>query len=121
VIDQNAVAGYRRAMVKRGLDVTFRRISGQAPNAAVFDATVRAIVMDYAPAGDVMPIKREGGISQGARRIMVINADLRAKRFVMPLQKNDKVVVQGEVLNIAWVDPNKRETADVTDMVAVGV
>lgn len=118
--DPNALASYRRAVARRGRTVTFRRIEGQAPNAAIFDATVSAIVEDYVPQGEVLPVKREGGVTQGARRITVIDADLTAKRFPLPLRKNDRAIVDGNSLNIAWVDPEKRAVAGASEMIAVG-
>lgn len=121
--DPGVVATYRRALARRGEPVTFRRVTGQAPNAVTFSATVQAMVADYVPQGDVMPIKREGGITQGARKIIVLAEDLALARFPVPLVKNDKVVV-GDIpaaLNVESVDGKKRALAGAVEVVATGV
>ena len=43
MIDANAVAGYRRAIARRGQPVIVRRVNGDVPNTATFDARVQAI------------------------------------------------------------------------------
>jgi hypothetical protein len=121
VIDQTAIAGYRRAMARRGEPVIVRRVNGIAPNAAIFDANVTGIVMDYLAKGDVLTVQPEGGITLGARNVIVLESDLVAARFPLPVTKNDKVVVQGEELNIISVDPSKRGIAGALDIVAEGV
>jgi hypothetical protein len=134
VTDPNAVAGYRRALARRGQQVIVRRISGDAPNAVTFDARVAAIVMDYQPKQPVSEIKPEGGITLGARNVIVLTADLVAARFPLPVTKNDKVVTNpsaallgrgtaagDEELNIIAVDPYKRGIAGAIDIVAEGV
>jgi hypothetical protein len=143
VSDPNVVAGYRRAIARRGQWVILRRISGQAPHAAVFDAMVRAIVMDYRPQSEVMAVKREGGITQGGRNVIVMRDDLAEKRFPLPVKKNDKLILlerdrvnqeqteialpdgtllyESDALNISDPDPNKRGLADAIDFIAGGV
>ena len=130
----NALAGYRRAIAARGIPVIVRRIAGDAPNTATFDAKVRAIVMDYQPKQPVGDVKPEGAITLGARNVIVIEADLRAKHFPLPVTKNDKVVLNpdrcwlgtgaangDQELNIMALDPHKRGIAGAIDIVAEGV
>lgn len=134
MIDRNAEAGYRRMLARRGRWVTFRRVSGNAPNAATFDATVRAFVEGYIPEKPVLEIQREGSVTQGARRIIALQGDLALKNFPLPVGKNDKVVIvddvenpspntlaAGEALNIVSVDPFKRAVAGAIEVLAVGV
>lgn len=122
-MDANALAGYRRAIARRGQWVIVRRIAGDAPSAATFDACVRAIVMDYVPKEPVSDLKPEGGVTLGARNIILIEKDLRDKHFPLPVGKNDKVVLLGadEELNIMALDPNRRGIAGAVDIVAQGV
>jgi len=117
----NALAGYRRAIAARGEPVIVRRINGTAPDVATFDAQVTAIVMDYLPRPPVADVKPEGEVTLGARNIIVLDEDLKRARFPLPITKNDKVVVRGEELNIASVDPSKRGVAGAWDIVAMGV
>jgi hypothetical protein len=119
--DANAVAAYRRALARRGEPVIVRRIDGTAPNTAVFDAAVTAIVMDYIPRTPVADFRPEGAVTLGARNIIVLTDDLDRARFPLPVAKNDKVVVRGEELNIVSVDPSKRGIAGALDIVAMGV
>lgn len=121
IFSQQALAGYRRAIHARGEFVTVRRISGVAPNATVFNANVRAIVMDYKPQTPVMKVDPEGAVTLGARTIIVLDADLRDASYPLPISKNDKVVVRGEELNIMSVDPNTRNVAGAVEIVAEGV
>ena len=119
--NRNALAGYERALAVRGEPVIVRRIGGQAPNTATFDANVSAIVMDYIAKTPVDDVRPEGGVTLGARNIIVLDRDLRNARFPLPITKNDKIVVRGEELNIMSVDPSKRAVAGAWDIVAEGV
>ncbi len=138
----NAVAGYKRAMAIRGRWVILRRVTGQAPNAATFDATVNAIVTDYKTEAPVMAVKREGAITQGGRNIIILTDDLTAARFPLPVKKNDKLILledqaqgagqvaivladgrtvyEGDQLNVTDPDPSKRRVAGAEDFMAVG-
>ena len=133
-IDQNIQDAYRRALQRRGRWVTVQRVSGNAPNATTFGATVKAMIEGYIPEKPVMDISPEGSITQGARRVIVLQDDLAQKRFPLPLQKNDKVIIaddvespsptallSGEKLNILSVDPFKRALAGAVEILAVGV
>jgi hypothetical protein len=121
MIDDNALESYRRARDRRGETVTFRRISGDAPNTAWFAATVVALVLDHSPAGDAAGFARQGAISQTNHRLIVLEEDLRAKRFPLPLRKNDTVVVRGEECNIDQADPTRRGIAGAWEIIALGV
>lgn len=132
--DPNALAGYRRAFLKRGQTVLVRRVSGAAPNSATFDARVTAIVMDYVPKSPVDNLQPEGAVTLGSRNVIVIADDLAQANFPLPVIKNDKIVINAveaqlgggskagdEELNIINVDPNKRGVAGAIDIVAEGV
>lgn len=125
--DPSILAGYRRALLRRGQPVLVRRVSGDAPNVATFDAAVTAIVMSYTPQPDVMAIKPEGGITQGDRMVIVIADDLATVRFPLPVIKNDKIVLLDasgnpvEVLNVTDPDPYKRALGGAIELKAEGV
>lgn len=141
--DAAVVASYRRAFGRRGRWVKVRRVTAPAGQGAGFvDATVKAIVMDYEPQGVVMPIKREGAITQGARKVMVMESDLAALHFPLPVKKNDKIILleefspgpgatgivlpggaivyEGDALNVTDPDPSKRRVAGAIELLAVG-
>jgi hypothetical protein len=119
--DPDAVEAYREAIAERGQRVIVRRVTGQAPNVGIFDADVGAIVMDYIAKPPVSTESPEGAVTLGARNIIVLEADLKAKHFPLPLAKNDKVIVDGEELNVMSADPNKKRIAGAIDIVAEGV
>jgi hypothetical protein len=122
--DPNALEAYRRAIARRGESVTFQRILGQAPNITILPApagaTVQAIVMNYQVQPDVMRVDPEGGVTLGDRQIIVLADDLTAAGFPLPLRKNDKAIVQGEVLNVETLDPSKRGIAGAIEVHAKG-
>jgi hypothetical protein len=124
VTDPNAIQAYRRAIARRGESVTFQRITGQAPNVTILPppngATVQAIVMNYQVQPDVMRVDPEGGVTLGDRQIIVLADDLTAAGFPLPLRKNDKAIVQGEVLNVETLDPSKRGIAGAIEVHAKG-
>jgi hypothetical protein len=81
--------------------------------------------MDYVAKQPVADVKPEGDITLGARNVILLEDDLRQKRFPLPVTKNDKVIVLGaegedEELNIMEFDPNKRRIAGAIDIVAEG-
>lgn len=129
--DAAALSTYRRAIARRGREVTFRRISGEAPNTSTFEATVRALVQTYAAAPPLAAFAGEGEVSKGERRIIVLDEDLAAKHFPLPLAKNDKAFVDGIAredgrarpieLNIMSADAWTREIAGATVCQAAGV
>jgi hypothetical protein len=124
--DPAAVAGYRRAIARAGERVTFQRLFGNAPNVRTFSATVKARVAGYMPNSGVPA--REGFtgemsvITQGDRNIIVMVEDLAAKRFPLPLRKNDRVILlTGEELNVTVVDARTRALGGALDVVATGL
>lgn len=125
--DPGIVAAYRRALARRGQPVLVRRVSGDAPNVATFDAAVTAVVMDYAPQGDVLAVKPEGGITQGDRLVILLTDDLAALQWPLPVQKNDKIVLLDDVgnevesLNVTKPDPYKRALGGAIELRAEGV
>lgn len=128
MVDANAQAGYRRAIARTGETVTFQRISGQpgqGAGAAILPApagaTVQAIVNSYQVEAPVMGVKREGAITLGDRKIIVLVDDLAEAGFPLPLRKNDRAVVQGETLNIETVDPSTRGFGGAIEVRAKGI
>lgn len=131
--DPEALAAYRDAFAQAGgQPVIFRRVSGQAPNTAKFDAQVTAIFRAYQPATAIGgTVVRSAEITEGLREFIVLSADLAAANFPLPLAKNDKIVpgtiVNGsfvpgnEQFNITEVDPGTRIYAGAIEGKAVGV
>jgi hypothetical protein len=139
--DANALAGYRRAIAVRGQLLIVRRITGDPPGAVTTtDAKVSGIVMDYVAKKELaasLELRRgfdEGGITFGARNVIVLADDLTDAGFALPVAKNDKIVLNAdpaqlgngtaagdEELNILSVDPWKRGIAGAIDIVAEGV
>lgn len=118
----NAAAAYRRALAVTGQTVTFQRVSGQAPNAQTFDAVVTAIFRAYQPAPPIgAGVVRTAEITEGLREFIVLQDDLAAARFPLPLAKNDKITVNGQKFNITEVDAGTRVFAGAIQGKAVGV
>lgn len=118
--DAAIVAGYRHALARRGQPVTFRRVSGQAPNVTTADAMVEAIVMNYQAAPSVMSSQPAATVTLDDRMVIVIESDLRRQQFPLPVRKNDKIEVNGEWLNVEALDPNKRALAGAIEIHAKG-
>jgi hypothetical protein len=124
--DANALAAYRRGLARAGQSVVVQRWTGQAPNRTVTAATVSAFVRYYAP--DDASVARTGfgegkpgAITQTERHVIVLACDLQDQLFPLPVKKNDKIVVQGETLNVTDVDPNTRYFAGAIDLTVSGV
>ena len=114
--DPGVVAGYRRAMLRRGFPATIQRINGEAPRTSLVSAEdVPVMVLDERAdptagtstgygSGDV------GGLAQQTRTMLVLVEDLEAERFPLPLAQNDRVLLtqSGELLNITDVDSDVR-------------
>ena len=127
--DPGAVAGYRRAMLRRGFPATIQRINGEAPRTSLVSAEevpvmVLAETADTAAgtatgygSGDV------GGLAQDTRTMLVMVEDLAAARFPLPLTKNDRVLLtqSGELLNITDVDADKRALGGAIEIKVTGV
>lgn len=117
---------YRRALARTGQSVTFVRNVGVAPNITQTSATVTARVTTYTPDSAAVgrtesSARKLGAITQGDRKIIVLADDLANAGFPVPLQKNDKAVVDGETLNVMSVDPNTRGLAGAVELVVAGV
>lgn len=106
-----AVAAYVHARQVCGQDVTFKRVTGNAPSASTATATVRAVVKDYVPSTprDLGSFAREGGVSQHMRTIIVLESALNTAGFPIPVKKNDRVIVKGETWNVVEADLNSRD------------
>ncbi|QAY96705.1 hypothetical protein CWB41_13995 [Methylovirgula ligni] len=126
-VNPSAEAAYRRAIEKAGVSVTFKRVSGAAPNTVSFSADVTAIVRDYTDDGgagqrDGLGPSVIGGITQGKRQIIVMAADLKAKRFPLPVVKSDQIYVSGSdaLLTVDSADAQLRAMAGAIDIAATG-
>jgi hypothetical protein len=130
--DAAAVAAYRRALTRAGQSVRVQRWTGQAPNKVVVEAIVMAFVQKYAPDATAVSetnfsASKQGAITQTERHVILLACDLEAAGFPTPMpgncivKKNDKVVVQGETLNVDDVDPNTRVFVGALDLTVVGV
>lgn len=117
--DKGAESAYRRALARTGQSVIFRRVTGQAPNTAMVDVTVTAIFRHYAPSSEIGA--KQGAISMGMREFIVLESDLVAQNFPVPLRKNDKIVLGTEAFNITQVDPSTRAFAGAIEGKAEGV
>lgn len=125
-VDSAIRDAYRCALARTGQTVTFIRNVGVAPNITQASATVMAHVASYTPDAEVMArtefsARRIGAITQGDRKIIVLADDLANAGFPVPLQKNDKAIVDGETLNVVSVDPNTRHMASAVELVVAGV
>lgn len=126
--DPAVLAGYRRALARAGRLVTIERWIGQPPNRVLSaGAEVKAIVRDYTPDGQVVGQSgygagRPGAITEGDRFVLMLEDDLKAKRFPLPLQKHDKVRLAPDILlDVVLVDPYKRAVAGAIELKAAGV
>lgn len=126
--DPSALAAHARAIAKVGVAVVLKRVTGVAPNAKVFSASVRAVVRNYVP--DTGSPERAGyastqmgGITQGARQVIVLKRDLANAGFPLPVEKNDKILISatGDQLNVLHVDATKRDMAGTIELMATGV
>jgi hypothetical protein len=123
------VASYDRALLKRGMQVIVKRVTGFAPNpTASISAWVVAMVTDYQPdttqpAQTGYAATKMGAITEGDRLVILMATDLEAKRFPLPLQKNDKIIIvdTGDELNVIDVDGYKRAVAGAVELKAASV
>ncbi len=126
--DPGIVAGYRRAMVRRGFAATIQRINGEAPRTALVSAeAIPVVVLDEradptAGTGTGYGSGDVGGLPQQSRTMLVMVADLEAARFPLPLAKNDRVLLteSGELLNITDVDAEKRALGGCIELKVAG-
>lgn len=125
-IDASIEQSYRDAFAVRGVDVTFERLVGDGNNVQPVSATVTAVVTSYTPDSAVLP--REGfktsglgTLTQGDRKILVLEGDLRQKGFPVPLKKGDKAIVGEDRLTLMSVDTHTRALAGCYEIIASGV
>jgi hypothetical protein len=127
MLNLSAQSAFRRARDQVGIAVTLQRISGQAPNAVAVSAQVTAIVRDYQSdsgqaSRDDYGLSRPGAITQGDREVIIIEGDLAAAYYPLPVVKHDKVLLPtGDVLDVTEVDANKMALAGVIWLKAAGV
>lgn len=127
MIDPAVEAEYRESFKARGApNVIFTRLVGDDVNTQQVSAVVPAVVTNYAP--DTNAMAREGfktdgvgTITQGDRRILVLEGDLKAKGFPVPLLKGDKATVGPDALTITAVDMHTRHLAGCYELIATGV
>ncbi len=123
----SAQAAYQRARNRVGIAVTFQRVDGQAPNTVKVSASITAIVRNYAP--DSEEVRRTdygagklGAITQGDRMVIVLQQDLIAQYFPLPVRKHDRILLpSGDVLDVIEVDANKRALDGAIELKAAGV
>jgi hypothetical protein len=110
---------------RTGQTVTFRRVTGQAPNTESTDATVTALFRTYKPSTPVGPAMHAAEISEGLREFIVLECDLIDANFPVPLAKNDRILLgfpdSGELFNIVEVDYGSRIFAGAIEGKAIGV
>jgi len=121
MIEPNAVEGYRRMLARIGRHVTFRRVTGQAPNTVTTDVKVRSVFRNYTPSTPLGGTARSYSITEGLREFIVLASDLRSGGFPLPLEKNDKLIVEDETFNIVEVDDGTRHIAGAIEGRAVNV
>lgn len=125
--DPSIVAAYRSGFARRAKPVKVTRVTGVAPNAVPFSVVVSAIVSNYTPDTTVVEqtgyaTSKMGAITQGDRIVLLMGADLRDKGFPLPMQKHDKIELDGgDVLDVVEIDAEKRALADAIELKAVGV
>lgn len=127
-VDPSAEAFTRQGIHKRGVEVLFQRVSGFAPNTSTFSAKVVAMVSDVQPdTGEESSTgygsTRPGSISQDDRSVIVMAADLVEKRFPLPLQKHDRMIVveSGDKYDVTRVNALKRAMSGAIELTVVGV
>lgn len=118
---------HRRQIARRGVYITFRRITGAAPNAVTIEKQVKAVVSTLLP--DQLSAQRTGysagsmgGLTQNARRIIVMAEDLANAGFPVPPRENDTIILDvGNRLNVTAVDMETRAVAGAIELLASGV
>ena len=129
MVDSSAQANARTGIYRNGVVVTIQRPVGFAPNVPYSSsATVTAFVRKITPdttqtAGAGLSASAPGAIEQGDRQVLVMNEDLAAMSFALPVVKGDQIVLpfSNETLNITEVDAYSLNLAGVTQFTAVGV
>ena len=128
MIDPGLSASSRRAIQRVGQSVTFERIVGFAPHAAILNVTVIAAIRGKAPdtaepRASGYGASQPGGLSETERELLVTVSDLVAAGFPLPLQRGDKIIVTatGERLGILRLDAGRRLIAGVIEVTAAGI
>jgi hypothetical protein len=128
MINPSAEAAHERARDITGVEIIFQRVNGFSPNTRTVSAQVKAVVRDYlpdttAPEQTGYGATKQGGITQGDRKIVVLKKDLERARFPLPLRKKDKVILveTGEQITITEVDAFKRAMAGAIEVTVSGV
>lgn len=126
-MDTTMQAAHRRAVVRTGELVTIQRLSGTAPRAVTFSASVYANVQGYTP--DTSEVSQTGfgasqpgAITQNQRRVILVADDLASAHFPLPVKKNDRVILaDGTKANVVMVDAHKRQVAGAIELTVVEV
>ena len=126
--DNGLLASSARAIYRAGQPVTFERISGFAPNAATFTATVTAVIRGNAP-DTVEPratgygASQPGGLAETERQLLVMADDLARAGYPLPVMRGDKItiVATGERLSVLRADASRRVVAGVIELSIAGV
>jgi hypothetical protein len=128
MIDRAAEEFTRQGVHRRGIMVSFQRITGFAPNATILSADVMAIVESVLPDTEAESYsghsaRKPGSISQNDRAIIVMAGDLEAAGFPLPIVKGDKIVISmsGDKFSVTKVDSYKRAMAGAIELTATGV
>lgn len=90
----DAISDLDAEMAETGQAVTLRRI---VPNAPAIERPSRAFVRGYRPDELV------GGINQGDTLVALSPTNLPAE--FADLRRNDRVIIEGRVRNVEYVDP----------------
>jgi hypothetical protein len=113
--DPAIVARYRAALARSGGPVTFRRLVGDAPNTVPFVATdIVAKVYAFSTA-EIL-----GGAPVGSHYVIVLEEDLAAKSFPVPLLEGDTIETDDKRLTVKTVDAETRALAGAYEIVAIG-
>lgn len=90
-----AIAQLDRQIAAHGQDVTLRRI---VANAAAIDRTHRAFARGY------RPDELAGGIQQNDSLVILSPTGMPAPFVAEPLRVNDKILYDGRMRNVAYVE-----------------
>ena len=128
-VDTRYQASTARMIAKAsgGAQVTFQRVTGEAPNATTQSATVVAFARGYQPDPTIASQQGLGSSEVGSlafadRTILVMASDLAAQGFPLPMIKGDIAVLDtGETLTLVRVDSAKRAIAGCIEAFGVGV
>lgn len=101
-----ARSAYRRMLDSVGETVVLRRYAGLGAARTKTDYPVQARVTGY------QPNELVGTIAQGDRKIIMMNEDVEATSFILPLKRGDKVVVRDKELNIEAADDSTRRVGE---------